>query len=107
MEEFGTDQRWIYMAEENSTLRTGNYVIELTNGPSMVYKIDPDCNFKEWVCSCPDPEKAMTVVEGLLLVENKRFYFPEATPSLNFQEKKDNSYKKKDTPPFLKRKKDK
>ncbi len=74
---------------EGQTLRTGNYVIELSNGPSVVYKIDTESGNKEWICTCPEPEAAMTVVEGLILVENKRFYYPDATPQLNFQEKTD------------------
>ncbi len=75
------------MAEETEgqTLRTGNYVIELADGPSVVYKVEPESSTKEWVCTCPDPEAAMTVVEGLILVENKRFYYPNATPQLNLK----------------------
>lgn len=73
--------------EETPTLRTGNYVIELSNGPSVVSRVEEKSGAKEWVCTCPDPEAAMTVVEGLILVENKRFYYPESTPNLNFQEK--------------------
>jgi len=75
--------------EEVQTLKTGNYVVEVSNGPSVVYKVEDTGGHKEWVCSCPDPEAAMIVVEGLILVENKRFYYPDATPELNFQEKTD------------------
>lgn len=93
------------MSEESSTLRTGNYVIELSNGPSMVYKVEPNSGAKEWVCSCPDPEAAMTVVEGLILVENKRFYYPDSAPTLNFQDA-NVAEEEKPVPSFLKRKLD-
>jgi hypothetical protein len=75
----------VQMTEENSTLRTGNYSIEVSNGPSIVYKIEEKSGAKEWVCTCPDPEAAMLVVEGLILVENKRFYYPESTPKLQVE----------------------
>jgi hypothetical protein len=72
--------------EENvETLKTGNYVIELSNGPSIVYKIEPTSGSKEWVCTCPEPEAAMVIIEGLILVENKRFHYPDSAPKLNFE----------------------
>lgn len=74
---------------ENATLRTGNYVIELSNGPSVVSRIEEQSGAKQWICTCPDPEAAMTVVEGLILVENKRFYYPDSKPTMNFEEKTD------------------
>ncbi len=72
--------------EEPQTLKTGNYVVEFSNGPSVVYRTAAEGGSKEWVCTCPDPESAMLVIEGLILVENKRFYYPDATPKVNFQE---------------------
>jgi len=83
-------------APEKTTLSTGKYTIELSNGPSIIYKIDEEGG-KQWLCSTTDPETAMSIVEGLVLVEHKRFYHPEATPEI-----------KPSTgtfvPPFLKRK---
>jgi hypothetical protein len=75
------------MVEETDSkeLRTGNYTIELSDGPSVVYKLEQH-GAKEWVCTCPSPEAAMTAVEGLILVENKRFYHPETTPTVKFDE---------------------
>lgn len=93
------------MSNENSTLRTGNYTIELSNGPSMVFKIAAEGGSKEWVCSCPDPEAAMMVVEGLLLVEAKRFYCPDAVPNVNFQAAEPEKAEKP-VPSFLTRKTD-
>lgn len=90
------------MTEESQTLRTGNYVIELSDGPSVVYKLEPVSGHKDWVCTCPDPDAAMIVVEGLILVENKRFYYPDSKPSLKFDEKKPEVV----TPNFLERKKE-
>lgn len=92
------------MTEENSTdtLRTGNYTVEVSNGPSVVYKIEPHSGSRAWVCTCPDPDSAMLVVEGLILVENKRFYYPESKPTLSFEETKDET----EVPSFLQRKQD-
>jgi hypothetical protein len=44
----------------------------------------------------------MIVVEGLILVENKRFYYPEATPTVKFDQKQ----AEKTHPNFLDRKSD-
>ena len=90
------------MTEENQTLRTGNYVIELSDGPSVVHKVHPETGHKDWVCTCPDPEAAMIVVEGLILVENKRFYYPGSKPTMKFDEKQ----AEKTHPNFLNRKSD-
>lgn len=87
-------------ASENSTLQFGQYTIELTNGPSLVYRIDQE-GAKQWIASCPDPEVAMEVVEGMVLVESKRFYYPESVPTVNFE----NAQKEEiPVPNFLKRK---
>ena len=71
------------------TMRTGNYVVELSDGPSVVYRLDKDSSVKSWVCTCPDPEAAMLVVEGLILVEHKRFYYPESTPTVKLERSND------------------
>ena len=86
---------------ENSTLKYGQYTIELANGPSMVFRLD-ESGTKEWVASCPDPQTAMDVVEGMILVETKRFYYPESKPSINFENPNDKK-EEKIIPKFLKR----
>ena len=91
------------MTEDNQTLRTGNYEIQFSNGPSIVYKIEPNSGTRDWVCTCPDYEAGMLVVEGLILVENKRFYYPESKPTMKFDEKKPEVITK---PNFLDRKLD-
>jgi hypothetical protein len=68
------------------SVRTGNYVVEFSDGPSIVYQIEPQSGATKWVCTCPDPEAAMIVVEGLILVENKRFYYPDSKPTVTFEE---------------------
>jgi hypothetical protein len=73
--------------EETSSVRTGNYVVEFSDGPSVVYKLEPESGHKDWVCTCPDPDSAMIVVEGLILVENKRFYYPDSGPTVKFDAK--------------------
>jgi hypothetical protein len=80
---------------EKTTLSTGKYTIELSNGPSIVYKID-ELGTKEWLCSTTDPDTAMSIVEGLILVEHKRFYHPEAKPEIK-------SSTGAPVPPFLRR----
>ena len=80
---------------KKSTLSTGKYHIEFDNGPSIIYKFDDNGN-KIWVATAPDPNLAMQIIEGLILVEHKRFYHPEATPTVT-------SDGSKPLPPFLKR----
>jgi len=81
-------------AEKKSTLSTGNYTIEFDNGPSHIYKFDEQNN-KIWIAAAADPNLAMLIIEGLILVEHKRFYHPEATPSVSLESKGETS-------PFLK-----
>ena len=83
------------MGAETKTLSTGKYTIEFSNGPTIVYALDEEGN-KQWVCSTTDPEKAMSIVEGLLLVETKRFYHPNSKPNISAGENKP-------IPPFLKK----
>jgi len=82
-----------------SSVRTGNYVVEFSDGPSVVYNVEPTSGHKNWVFTCPDPDAAMIVVEGLILVENKRFYYPDSGPTVKFDEKQ----KEITTPNFLKK----
>jgi hypothetical protein len=82
-------------SQEKSTLSTGKYTIEFGGGPSVIYKFDEDNN-KIWLASVSDPETAMQIIEGLILVEHKRFYHPEATPTINVKDGNP-------APPFLKR----
>lgn len=79
-----------------STLSTGKYTIELSRGASVVYKFDDSGN-KSWVCSAGDPQIAMEIIEGLILVEHKRFYYPDSAPKIGSAETT------KITPPFLKK----
>lgn len=67
--------------KETKTLTTGQYTIELSDGPSQIYKLDEE-GAKIWICAASDPDIAMTIIEGLILVEHKRFYHPEATPTV-------------------------
>ena len=71
--------------EQKSTLSTGKYTIELSKGASAVYKFDDEEN-KIWVCSASDPQVAMDIIEGLILVEHKRFYYPESTPVISMEQ---------------------
>ena len=91
------------MTEGNKeqVLKTGNYEIEFSNGPCKIYRVGPDEGPKEWVCTCPDYEIAMGIVEGLILVEHKRFYHPESTPKMDFQRKKEANHSLTGIPPFF------
>lgn len=81
---------------QKATLSTGKYTIELSKGASAVYKIDEGGN-KIWVCSAGDPQVAMEIIEGLILVEHKRFYYPDSAPKVGAAETT------KIAPPFLKK----
>lgn len=83
--------------ESKSTLSTGKYTIELGNGATQIYKIS-EAGEKIWFCSTTDPAVAMDIVEGMILVEYKRFYHPEAAPKVSNAPSKENP-----SPPFLKR----
>ncbi len=83
------------MNENSRTLKTGIYTIELSDGPSHIYKTDSE-DQKVWVASTTDPDQAMLIVEGLILVEQKRFYYPNSEPDVSIEPIKP-------VPPFLKR----
>lgn len=71
-------------APRTGTLSTGNYFVETTDGPSVIYKTDKEGN-KIWVASASDPQIAMEIIEGLILVEYKRFYYPQSTPNITVE----------------------
>ena len=73
-------------AREKSTLTTGQYTIEFSDGPSNIYKFDEHKN-KIWVASTSDPDTAMQIIEGLILVEHKRFYHPDSEPNVSVETK--------------------
>jgi hypothetical protein len=81
--------------ENKNTLSAGKYSIELSNGPTVIYVLDEENN-KQWVATTTDPEKAMSIVEGLILVEMKRFHYPGSEPKIS-------SVENKPTPPFLRK----
>lgn len=80
-----------------TTLKTGNYSIELAGGGVQIYAVTPD-DHKTWVASTSDPQIAMDIVEGLILVETKRFYHPETEPVFETKNPDDAPL-----PPFLTR----
>ena len=77
------------------TLSVGNYTIELSPGGFGIFASD-DFGDRQWVATAPDPEVAMKIVEGLIMVEMKRFYHPESAPVFKTTEGKP-------LPPFLKK----
>jgi hypothetical protein len=83
------------MTNESPTLKVGKYSIEMKDGGFGIFAVGEFDN-KEWVATAPDPESAMKIVEGLIMVEMKRFYHPEATPIVT-------GAKGKPLPPFLKK----
>ncbi|KKL91719.1 hypothetical protein LCGC14_1891860 [marine sediment metagenome] len=61
-----------------STLTHGKYTIDIERDGCAIYVIEEDQ--KIFLCGgIADPELAMSIVEGLILVEAKKFYHPEAT----------------------------
>lgn len=83
------------MTKENPTLTVGKYSIEMKDGFFGIFA-DSEFDNKEWIATAPDPELAMKIVEGLIMVEMKRFYHPEATPVIA-------GAQGKPLPPFLKK----
>ncbi len=73
-------------AKEKSTLTTGKYTIEFSDGPSHIYTFDDNKN-KTWIASAADPQLAMQIIEGLILVEHKRFYHPDSAPEITVETK--------------------
>ena len=84
------------MTEDISpTLSVDNYTIErVSEGYGIFTKTEQ--GGKEWIATTSDPVTGMRIVEGLILVEMKRFYYPESTPVMNT--KSGNPL-----PPFLKK----
>ena len=89
---FGTEGK--LMSEGNPTLSAGKYNIEMVKGGFGIFITD-ELDDRQWIATASDPEVAMKIVEGLILVEMKRFYHPESTPVLKGTEGKP-------LPPFLK-----
>ena len=88
--------------EENTqSLKTGQYTIKFSNGPTQIWKTDLSGR-EEWICTTNDYTMAMEIVEGLILVEHKRFYHPDSKPDIKMEG--DTSPDKRGTPKFLQRK---
>jgi hypothetical protein len=83
------------MSNETSTLSTGKYEIELDQNGVVIFTVS-ERGEKQWLATVLDPETATNIVEGLILVEHKRFYRPEAAPIFNTVDVED-----KPVPPFL------
>ncbi len=77
------------------TLTAGNFSIESASNGFDIYVIG-DFDEKTWVATTLDPELAMKIVEGLILVDMKRFYHPDSAPTMK-------SVDSKPLPPFLKK----
>ncbi len=59
------------------TLTHGNYTADIGPGGCAIYVTKADQ--KIFLCGgIADPELAMAIMEGLILVEAKKFYHPEA-----------------------------
>ncbi len=62
-----------------TSLRVDSYSIEQTSGGFGIYHIPTD-DTKTWLATASDPEVAMRIVEGLIMVQMKRFYHPGSDP---------------------------
>jgi hypothetical protein len=66
----------------DETLTHGKYTIDIRSDGCVVSMFD-EADQKIFLCGqIGDPEIAMNIVEGLILVEAKRFYAPEAGPNV-------------------------
>ena len=83
------------MSNEKATLSVGKFSIEPSPGGFGIFAAD-ELGDKEWIATAPDPELAMKIVEGLILVDMKRFYHPDSAPVLTGADAKP-------LPPFLKK----
>ncbi len=70
--------------ETKSTLSVGKYSIESEPTGFGIYA-ETERGAKERVAKVLDPEIAMRIVEGLILVEMKRFYYPNSDPTFKDQ----------------------
>ena len=84
------------MSKTVSTLSTGKYTVEFDKDGTSIFTIDAQNGKKQWLASVSDPNLATIIVEGLILVEHKRFYHPEAGPTFSTDQNKP-------LPPFLKK----
>lgn len=84
-------------SEEMQTLDAGEYKIELnSSGLVEIYKVKNGVE-KIWLASADQPQTAMDIVEGLMLVETKRHHYPESNAKVFIDD--DNT----PTPPFLRK----
>ena len=81
--------------QEGPILSVGNYTIELTSKGFGIF-ITKDLEDRTWLATATDPEVAMKIVEGLILVEMKRFHYPDSAPT--FKDGSGNPL-----PPFLRK----
>jgi len=66
--------------QEGPILSVGNYTIALTSGGFGIF-VTGEPGDKTWLADAADPEVAMKIVEGLILVEMKRFHYPDSAPT--------------------------
>lgn len=67
--------------EEKSKLSVGKYTIDLDDGGCEIYELH-DEGHKTFICGgINNPQIAMEIIEGLIMVEYKRFYYPESQPT--------------------------
>ncbi len=78
-------------------LSVNKYTIDLDAGGCKLYRLH-DEGHKTFICGeISDPQIAMEIIEGLIMVQYKRFYHPDSQPT--FEQKEDAS--KAPVIPFL------
>jgi len=83
-------------AEEGlAHLSVDKYVIESGKTGFAIYA-DVGGGSREWIATAGDPKTATDIVEGLILVEMKRFYYPESQPTFSSEDGRP-------LPPFLRK----
>ncbi len=87
-------------SNESPSLSAGNYSISQAPGGFGIF-LNDELGDNQWVATAPDPEIAMKIVEGLVLVEMKRFYHPESTPTFKSADED------RPLPPFLRKRAEK
>lgn len=79
-----------------ATLKTGKYTVKIGGSAAQIFSVD-EAGVEHWLASAKDLELATAIVEGLILVETKRFYHPDSVPKFSAEVPKT-------TPSFLQRK---
>ena len=74
--------------ENKPKLSVDKYTIDLDTAGCKIYKLHEE-GHQTFICGeIANPQIAMEIIEGLIMVEYKRFYYPDSLPTFEQEEKK-------------------